>query len=149
MGNVVILQSQEEPDQTVPGIFDVPDDCTTGGVFTIEFLEPVEPRRLDFVDLDEGDFHTQMFLWDCYGQRRTYLIPGGWTTDLFEQGPPGYGTLYLDTLLPQPGENGTYATGQEQSGFDPYNVIYIEIHMGNSGAIDNFEFCLPDRKSVV
>ena len=35
----------------------------------------------------------------------------------------------------QPGAGGTWATAVQSPGFDGGNVEYIEIHMGNSGAI--------------
>lgn len=144
LGNVLILQSAAHPAQSVPGFFDVPDDNSTGGYLTFDFVTSVEPRRVDLVDLCIGDFHTQLFLWDAWGNSRTFLVPGGWTTDLADEGPPGYGTLRLDTLAPQPGAHGTVATASDFGPFDPLNVVFLEVFLGNSGALDNLEFCYQE-----
>ena len=84
-----------------------------------------------------------MTLIDQEFRLRTYFVPGGWTNDLFFDGPPGFGTLDLTTLAPQPGFL-TTATASEDSGFDSSNVIRLEVFFLSSGGLDNLEICLPN-----
>ena len=71
---------------------------------------------------------------------RTYFVPGGWTNDLFADGPPGFDTLCLTTLAPQPGFL-TTATASEDPGFCPSTVIRLEGFFLSSGGLDNLEIC--------
>lgn len=145
LGNVLILQSTDDPAQSVPGIFDFPNDSSGGGVITIEFLSPAEVRSIDLIDLDFGhDDAVQILIYDVNGRTRGYWVPDGWTTDVASEGPPGFGTLDLTSLAPQPGAHGQVAQGTSHPGFDPTAVVAIEIHMRGSGAIDNLEYCVSD-----
>lgn len=141
-GNVLILQSADDPAQSVAGIFDRPNDSSGGGVFTFEFDSPAELRSIDLIDLDPGHDNVQILLFDVNGRTRGYWVPAGWTTDIATEGPPGFGTLDLVTLAPQPGAHGEIATCSSPSGFDPFSVLRMEIYAWGSMAIDNLFFCV-------
>ena len=55
------------------------------------------------------------------------------------QGGPGWRTLDLGRLAPQPGYQAT-ATATQAEGFQPRRVVRIEIDMGGSGAVDNLVY---------
>jgi len=138
LGNVLILQGQ--PAQSVPGIYHRPNDDANGGYFSLDFLgQPVTPCALDLIDIDPGlDFATVQLV-DALGRLRTYTVPGGWTEDLVSNGPPAYRTLDLTLLCPQPGFLAA-ATATEQAGFDPTQVLSMQVVLGGSGALDNLVF---------
>jgi hypothetical protein len=136
-GNVLVLQNLDAPLQTVPGIFDRPNDDHRGGTLAFSFAHgPVEPAHVDLVDIDLGAGQSaSVTLFDAANRRRTYWVPAGWTEDVQVHGPPGVRTLDLTTLAPQPGFAST-ATATEIPGFDPRAVVRVEVHLGSSGAID-------------
>lgn len=138
LGNVLILQNSLVPTQTVPGLFDHPNDDQDGGMLSFTFEHgPVRPLRLDLIDIDQGlDQGVVVVLEDQAHRLRTYLVPAGWTEDLLQHGPPAFRTLDLGCLEPQPGYQST-TTVHETSGFDPRSVTRIEVHLGSSGAVDN------------
>ncbi|MCP3917432.1 MAG: VWA domain-containing protein [bacterium] len=135
MGNVLILQGDGQ--QTVPGVFDTPDDAETGGVFTLGFVQPVELLSVDLIDICPGPGQQGAIvrMTDDMGNTRTYTVPGGWTTDV-SVGGSGFGTLDLTTLAPQPGETET-ATASEDVGFVASSVVSLQIVIVGSGAVDN------------
>lgn len=142
LGNALILQ--ENPGQTVPGVFDLPDDSLSGGVIVFDFtgfgnLEKVAPRSVDLIDVDSFGAGVKVFLSDVLGQSRFYTVPAGWTGDISVDGPPGYGTLDLTTLLPQPGRVGVVTVSGDPD-FLPDEVRRVEITLLGSGAIDNLVF---------
>jgi hypothetical protein len=141
LGNLLILQNSLVPAQTLPGIFDQPSPDPDGGNFTIRFAHrAVEPVSMVLVDIDPGAGQmASVTLLDSWGRVRVYDIPAGWTEDLVTHGPPGYRTLDLTTIVPQPGFQAT-ATASESSGFDPQSVVRIEIELGSSGAVDNLRW---------
>lgn len=146
LGNVLILQSDDYPQQSVSGIFDSANDSSGGGVLTIEFFEPAEPYSLDLIDLDYGhDDAVRILMYDVNGRLRAYWVPDGWTTDVASEGPPGYGTLDLTSITPQSGAHGQSTQCTSQPGFDPARVIGIEIYIHGSGAIDNLDFCVEPQ----
>jgi hypothetical protein len=141
LGNVVILQ--ENPGQSVPGIFTFPDDAANGGTIVVDFdgfdfIEKVEPRALDLIDVDALG-SVQVRLTDVLGNTRTFSVPSGWTGDRTVNGPPGYRTLDLTTLAPQPGLAST-ATASGDPGFVPGEVVRLEATLTGSGALDNLVF---------
>lgn len=142
-GNVCILQ--ENPGQTTPGIFDLPDDSANGGSIVFEFaafdeIEKAEPVAIDLIDIDAGSgTGVKVLMTDILGRTRTYSVPSGWTEDIDVNGPPGYRTLDLRTLLPQPGFAAT-AVALGAPNFLTDEVVRIEILLGNSGAVDNLVF---------
>ena len=139
LGNVLVLQ--ETPGQTLPDIYDDPDDDALGGDFVITFqgLE-VELRSIDLIDLCPGiGQEADVTLTDSSGNQRRYAVPAGWTEDVAMDGPPGFGTLDLTTLADQPGFVST-ATATEDAGFDPAAVVMLDIRLGGSGAVDNLVY---------
>ena len=134
-GNLLILQ--EDGRSTVPGVFDVPDDAWFGGTLVFELTTPGEVLSLDLVDACPGPpaQDITLVLTDAAGATRTYSVPGGWTRDVQVDGPPGYGTLDLTTLAPQPGFV-TTATATETPGFAPREVVRLEVTLAGSGAVD-------------
>lgn len=142
LGNVLILQ--ENLGQTVPGIFDLPDDSQWGGGFTFDFtgfdfIEKVEARALDLIDVDSLGTGVQVVLTDVLGHKRTFSVPNGWTEDRAAQGGKGFRTLNLTTLAPQPGYQAT-ATATSDPDFIPGEVVRLEAVLTGSGAIDNLVF---------
>ncbi|MSR62255.1 MAG: hypothetical protein EXS08_07410 [Planctomycetes bacterium] len=139
LGNALMLQ--ENPGQSVPGIFDLPDDAANGGSMVFDFaplsfVEKVEPVSIDLIDVDTAGGGVKIFLTDALGRSRVFSVPNGWTRDVHVNGPPGYGTLDLTTLAPQPGFTST-ATATSAADFLPGEVVRMEIVELGSGAIDN------------
>ncbi len=140
LGNLLILQNSEARRQTVPGIFDHPDDDRDGGLLVFTFFQPVEPASLVLVDIDVGALQGSVVtLTDVAGRTRVYTVPSMWTEDVFQNGPPGWRTLDLTSLDPQPGFQST-ATAGEMTGFDPAGVVQIQVQLGSSGAVDGLLF---------
>lgn len=135
LGNLLVLQEPRSPAQTVPGIFDHPDDAAAGGRLTLSFRGPIEARSLDLVGLDKAF----VLLFDEAGEVRQYTVPPDWTGSLTRDGPPGFGTLDLTSLVPQPGFHAT-AIAHETASFDPTSVLRLEVHLPGSGAIDNLRW---------
>ena len=140
LGNVLILQSNDDPEQTVDGIFDTPNDSAAGGSLVFDFVYPSELFAIDLIDIESAEAIVTLI--DGEGRMRVYFVPAGWTTDINSEGPPGFGTLDLTTLDDQPGESAT-ATATEDAGFDPSDVLRLEVFLGGSGATDNIVLC-PD-----
>ena len=136
LGNILILQ--EDQGQTVPGFFDEPDDAQLGGTMQLDFLQPVQLHSVDLIDVCPGQplQDVSLTLLDEAGNARDYFVPGGWTSDRFAEGPPGYGTLDLTTLEDQPGHVAT-ASAAEDREFDANGVVRLEVRFSSSGAIDN------------
>lgn len=140
LGNVLLLQ--ENSRQTVPGIFDFPDDTANGGVLVFDFtafgnLEKVEPRSVDLIDVDASSMTVTLL--DILGKSRVYTVPSGWTEDVLVNGPPGFRTLDLISLVSQPGFVST-ATVASDLDFLSHEVARIEISLRGSGAVDNLMF---------
>jgi len=139
LGNVLILQ--EIAGQSVPGIYDSPDDDFLGGVLTIDFLgREVSVVSLDLIDVDPIDFQgAAIVLFDSAERTRTYDAPPGWTEDVATIGPPGFRTLNGLTLSEQDGFLAVCSNSQDPS-FDPTAVVRLELHFSTSAAIDNLKF---------
>jgi hypothetical protein len=80
LGNVLMLQ--ENPGQTVPGIFNLPDDAANGGVIVFDFtgfafIEKVEPRSIDLIDIDSFGNGAKVFMTDVLGHHRFFIVPAG------------------------------------------------------------------------
>lgn len=141
LGNILILQNNLAATQTIPGFFDVPNDDTQGGDLYFDFPGPVECKHIDLIDIDEEEsLGATVTLLDVGGKTRVYTTPIGWTEDILNDGPPGFRTLDLTTLAPQPGFTGS-ATAVEDPGFDPKSVVKMTVTFGGSQAMDNFCFC--------
>jgi len=140
-GNIMILQNTTAGTQTVVGIYDTPNDDQDGGSITFDFPSGVAPHYIDLIDFDEEDVDgIEIVLTDGSGNTRTYDVPGGFTEDLLNDGPPALRRLDLTTLVSQPGFLSP-ATATEDPGFDELDVELISCNFGGPGAIDNLCFC--------
>jgi hypothetical protein len=157
LGNVLILQRDESPNTSLDpkyGLkFNNPNDEATSddiGSIVIDFLLPnVHPMTIDLVDVD-ANLNLNVILTDQIGRNRTYAVPSNWTTDIAADGPTGYKTLNLQTLLNQsaaPNATGGAAKATQDLGFDSSRVVRLEVQfLGSSisGAIDNLVFSVPE-----
>ena len=141
-GNVLILQ--ENWNQSVPGIFDQPDDSALGGQFQFQFDPPVELTEVTLIDVDatSPEQDVQLTLVDVTGRTRTYFVPGGWTRDIAVEGPPGYDVLDLTTTGPQAGFR-SVATASQSPQFQPQFVVRLLVEPTSSFALDDLTFCRP------
>ncbi|MEE9293886.1 MAG: hypothetical protein V3W34_02830, partial [Phycisphaerae bacterium] len=140
LGNILILQNSALTTQTVPGIFDTPNDDPGGGTLVFDFLVPnVKMISVDLVDINGGG-SSVIVLTDGGGKTRTYSVPDNWTKDISASGPDGFDTLDLTTLAPQLGEGGATATASEDAGFDATDAVKLTVAFGGSGAMDNLQF---------
>jgi hypothetical protein len=141
-GNILILQNGDAPytTQTVPGIFDTPNDDEDGGIFYFDFNSPVFMASIDLIDINAGGM-LSVILRDGSTGSRTYLVPNGWTGDV-AAGDVGIQTLDLTTLADQigVGPGMLIATASESAGFDANDVVQVEINFGGSAAVDNVTF---------
>jgi len=135
-GNLLILQ--EDPAQTVPGIYDTPDDAAFGGVLRFELIQAARPRSIVLVDVDPMPPVQDVVvrLVDGAGRVRTYTAPGGFTLDAAVDPGLGARSLRLDTLEDQPGATAT-ATAVEDQDFDARRVALVEVELVGSGAVDD------------
>jgi len=141
LGNILCLQNDLFATQTVAGIFDTPNDDTNGGDLFFDFPGPVTCHFIDLIDVDEEEVTgVTLTLLDTNGKTRVYTVPPSWTEDLLNDGPPGFRTLDLESLLPQPGF-AAVATAVEDAGFDPELVIQLHINLGGAQDVDNLCFC--------
>lgn len=148
LGNLLMLQTNGSSAQTVPGIFDVPNDSANGGSFVFDFATGLQPLTIDLVDIDENNA-AFITLTDSLGRERMYDVPGGWTNDIDADGGVGFWTLDLTTLADQEGENaGSFAIASEDAGFDGFDVVQLEVVLPGSGAIDNLTL-VPTPGSAV
>lgn len=140
-GNLMILQERRE--QSVPGIFDVPDDAQFGGRIVFDFDTPSQVLSLDLVDIDAGPPMQEVTIIqvDEFGNQRTSFVPDGWTSDVASNGPPGYLTLDLVTPSLQPGFLANAGMVAEDEGFDRTRLVQLSVDLTSSGAIDNLVFC--------
>jgi len=138
LGNILILQRTTSPTQTVPGIFDTPNDSAAGGTFSFEFLSAVELFSITLVDVNGGN-DMSLVLTDGTGLTRTYTVPEQWTFDPTDS-PNGFMALDLTTLIDQPGEAISIATAVEDFGFNAADVIRFDVSLTGSGGIDNLTF---------
>jgi hypothetical protein len=138
-GNILILQ--ENAAQSVPGIFDLPDDDALGGSFTFGFPGgPVTPVTIDLVDIcPQPGQQALVTLVDLMGRTRSYHVPPGWTGDAFVDPSAGWGRLDLRTLADQPGFVST-AVAVQMPGFVPEAVVELRVALSGSGGLDEVRF---------
>ena len=138
-GNLLILQ--ENGEQSIPGIFDSPDDALLGGTLQFEFEQPVRLASVDLVDICPNPLPQEvtLVLTDSAGRTRNYDVPTGWTRDVRLDGPPGYRRLDLEVLTPQPGF-ASIATAAEEPGFNACGVTQLSVEFSSSGGLD--DLCL-------
>lgn len=138
LGNALILQDTRAPAQSVPGIFDVPNDAVSG-VMVFDFVQPVTLLSLTIIDVDTPGL--SVVLTDTSGLTRTYTVGVNFTFDI-EVNPQadGYSVLDLTTLAAQVGEAGGTATASQMQGFNADGVVQLRVNWQTSGAIDNLTF---------
>ncbi len=139
LGNALILQDLSDGVQTVPGFFDTPNDTGSGGTIVFDFAGSVTMNSVNLIDVN-GSGNVTVTMVDGGGNTRTFFVPDHWTNDINTEGPDGYGTLDLTTLLDQPGENVGIATAVEDAGFNENNVRRIEFLYSGSGALDSLDY---------
>lgn len=147
LGNILIVQNDSYATQTIPGFYDTPNDEADGGTISFDFLSAVELLSLDLIDIDRHGA-ADVILEDGSGYIRTYNVGSSWTHDIFADGPAGWDTLDLTSLVPQVGEGGGTATAWQDPLFDSSNVVRLTISLGGSAAIDNLVF-IPAPSALV
>lgn len=140
LGNLITAQEQDEDAQTVPGIFDTPDD-EVGFTIIFDFAFEVLVQELAIVDINGGTA-TDITLTDSSGLTRTYLVPEMFTNDISVSGPFGFQVLDLTTLADQESidKPGTFTTASEEVGFDASSVVQLEYFTRGSSAISSVTF---------
>ena len=140
-GNALILQQRHFPAQSIPGIFDHPNDAAQGGTIDILFGHLVHLISIDLFDICANDNEGAVVrLFDQFGGIRTYTVPAGYTS----VGDGGVRTLDLETLLDQPGATGDVARAEQDDDFEPDRVVALRIVLAGSGAVDDLHFCRFD-----
>ncbi|MSR62714.1 MAG: hypothetical protein EXS08_09765 [Planctomycetes bacterium] len=141
-GNILMLQDNAQPTQTVSGFFDTPIDDPNGGDMVFDFTLPSSPRGVALIDIDpEPNQGCSVILTDGNGKTRTYAVQPGWTGSFHSA--PGWKRLDLTTLSNQAGNAPGFrqATVSQMAGYDPDNVVRMVVHLTGFGAIDDLEFC--------
>lgn len=144
LGNALILQNDQFPTQTVPGIFDTPDDeqnASDLGAITFDFIGTVELLAIDLIDIN-GGVTVELTLTDLNGNERVYSVEERWTYDISAGSTPatadGFSTLSLTETAPQEGERpGRFATAVTDPLFDSTKTVSLTIEFNGSAAIDN------------
>ena len=167
LGNALILQNSELPTQTIPGIFDVPNDEANSsdlGFIQFDFTFEVELLSIDLIDVN-GGVELDLTLTDANGLTRSYAVPEKWTNEI-TVAPVGFDTLLLTTLADQDGEGtgadliqGTlddFVTATEDAGFDSTSVVSLQVEFDGSAALDNLvignidqDFFIPEPSAAV
>lgn len=145
LGNILILQNINDPNQTVGGIFDVPNGSFDGGEIIFNFVSPVTLLSIDLINVGEGTT-IDLELEDANGIHRVYGVPQQWTNNL-SAAPLGWATLDLTTLTDQAGETGALAGISQDAGFDPTSVVKLEVDMVGPAGIDNLQF-IPEPTTL-
>jgi hypothetical protein len=138
-GKILMLQDSQVPTQTVPGIFDRPNDDADGGMLAFDFPVRVRARSIELADIDGAGDGALVRLIDDAGRTRVYDVPAGFTEDRVANGGTGLRKLDLTTLAPQAGFTAS-ATAAEQAGFAPTRVVRIEVELASSGAVDDLVY---------
>ncbi len=155
LGNAMILQSNAGNDEfTSDGLFfDTPnDDASQNNFLVFDFLDPVELISVDIIDVN-GNGPVTVTMTDKNGSTREYYAPMHWTYDISEGSTPmgalGYGTLLLNSMMPQLGEGGSsVAPPTDISAFDIASVVQLEFEFDGSQAVDNIMF-VPEPASAL
>lgn len=128
LGNILMLQNNLN--------LGAVDDDADGGLFTFDFVSPVSLTSMDLVDIDDG-VTVDVMLTDTALNTRSYHVPSNWTYQINTDGPNGYDTLDLTTLLGQLGEGGAIAGPPTLGAFDVSNIQQMTVAFTGSGALDN------------
>lgn len=140
-GNLLLLQSNQFPAQSVPGIFDTITDDADGGDLVFAFVSPVDPQSLLLADINpEPNLGASVTLVDENGRTRVYTVQPGYTGEYGDAGP---WPLDLTTSAVQIGNAPGHrlATAVEQPGFLQDRVVRLVVHMTGFGAMDELSVC--------
>jgi len=134
LGNILILQSEDSPSMT-GDIFNTPNDEADGGRLFFDFASAVRMLSLDLVDIDDNG-PARVTLTDSSGDRRRWFAPFEWTGDT------DWATLDLTVLTPQsgPGSGGDATVTINDAGFDPNDVVFMEVKFYGSAGLDNVTY---------
>ncbi len=121
-GNVLILQNEDYPEQSIGEIYDTPNDSALGGTLTVRFMHEGGVRALNIrvIDIDEDEKMT-FIMTDTDGN-----------------------TLQTETDLGLTGNGGQalfdFPGVELGDDFDPNHVVAIDIVLDGSGAVDDLTF---------
>ncbi|MEM6552304.1 MAG: hypothetical protein AAF750_09290 [Planctomycetota bacterium] len=149
-GNILILQNDQltttalvtNPDVGLTYV--TPDDEATvddAGAIIFTFAVPLPVRSIDLVDIDRG-VQVTVTLTDADGLTRTFIVEPDFTFDINTEGITANGvdgieTLQLDTLATQTGEGGGDANATEDAGFNPEEVVELDVAFGPAPNVDS------------
>ncbi len=142
-GNLLILQ--DDPRQTIPGVYDAPGDDARGGILRVVFPgSGAAVRSIDLVDVawDDGQ-DVFVATRDVQGHCRNFVVRRGWTEDITVDGPPGHRTLDLTSFEMQDGYRTNAFPWSSHPDFDENAVRHLYVQFIGSGALDDIVFA-PD-----
>ena len=145
---LIVQNNVDDTTQTVPGTYDTPNDDPQGGLIRFIFSVPVTALSVELIDIN-GNGPADVILIDGAGLTRTYTAPEDWTGDVEAAGglPIGIDLLDLTITTPQAGVGpGGPATAVTLPGFDPDDVVQIDVVFDGSAALDNLTF-IPEPGS--
>ena len=140
-GNILILQANNST-QTIPGIFDTPNDSNYGGVISFQFGQKTMLESITLIDICPADTEgARITLIDDGNAERVYHIPAGWTAE------GGSMVLDLTSTANQPGATAV-ATVTEDPGFLDNEVLTMHVEFYSSAGLDDLAFCVPTFLNV-
>lgn len=140
-GNLLLLQSNTLPTQTIPGIYDLVTDDADGGDIVFDFTSPVNPQSVLLADINpEPNLGASITLIDENGKTRVYTVQPGYTGEYGDAGPWGV-NLTVTTVQVGNAPGFRLTTATEQAGFLQNRVVRMVVHMTGFGAMDNLVFC--------
>jgi hypothetical protein len=139
-GNILILQNNNFPNQTVPGIYDTPNDDEDNGFLYFAFSSGVTVLSMDLIDIN-GNGPANVVLQDSGGLTRSYYAPQDWTGDV-NVGDVGIGTLYTTLQADQAGvgPGNPLAIFSQDAGFNEDDVVFMSVNFMGSAGLDNLTF---------
>ncbi len=147
-GNVLIVQSASDPTQTVPGIFDRPND-QADFMLTLVWPTPVTLESMTLIDWDTGTGGSMITIMDVMGNTAVWSFPSeNWTGEV-GPGNDGLGVFLLNDFMSAQVDNGPAASVPTvDPGFDPSQAKSLSVKNPSSGAIDDITFT-PEPSTAV
>lgn len=156
-GNALIIQNTGAAfqTQTIPGVFDRPDDSANGGNITFNFIGAFEIATVDLIDINGGAAVTFTFT-DHLGLRAVIEIEERFTAEAttVSAGQDGIETVDVRALLgggaPQLGERGIGSAflASADAGFRPDLVTVFSVDFSGSAALGGFSFVIIPAPSA-